>query len=61
MTKTTVFVPKALNVSFIIFLQRSFIPTMPQDDLADIKEALLAGRGRDCNENPVLYRKYYVK
>ena len=45
----------------LFILQRSFIPTMPQDDLADIKEALLAGRRGDGNENPVLYRKYYIK
>ena len=30
---------------------------MPQDDLADIKEALLAARRQDGSENPVLYRK----
>lgn len=47
----------------ICFFQRSFIPTMPQDELADIKEALLAGRQLRGfqNENPVVYRKCRVQ
>lgn len=35
-----------------------FLPTMPQDDLEEVKEALLAGRARDPGENPVFYSKY---
>ena len=31
---------------------------MPQDDVAEIKEALLAAR-KAGDENPVLYRKFY--
>jgi hypothetical protein len=34
-----------------------FLPTMPQDDLEDIKEALLAARQANAGENPVFYRK----
>lgn len=45
------------DLYFCKFPQRSFIPTMPQDDLADIKDALLAARTQNGNENPVLYRK----
>ncbi|XP_053396335.1 E3 ubiquitin-protein ligase rnf213-alpha-like isoform X2 [Mercenaria mercenaria] len=33
-----------------------FLPTMPQDDLEDIKEALLAARQNNGGENPVFYR-----
>ncbi|XP_053396009.1 E3 ubiquitin-protein ligase rnf213-alpha-like [Mercenaria mercenaria] len=33
-----------------------FLPTMPQDDLEDIKEALLAARQNNAAENPVFYR-----
>nr|XP_034331576.1 E3 ubiquitin-protein ligase rnf213-alpha [Crassostrea gigas] len=36
-------------------MQNSFLPTMPQDDVAEIKEALLAAR-RGGDENPVFYR-----
>jgi len=32
-----------------------FLPTMPQDDLEDIKEALLAAR-HQTGDNPVFYR-----
>ena len=35
-----------------------FLPTMPQDDLEDIKEALLAARQNNGGENPVFYRKF---
>lgn len=38
-------------------LQKAFLPTMPQDEIAEIKEALLATRKR-TGENPVLYRKF---
>lgn len=34
-----------------------FLPTMPQDDLEDMKEALLAARQQNPEENPVFYRK----
>ena len=34
----------------------SFFPTMPQDELSEIKEALLAARGLHPGENPVFYR-----
>ncbi|XP_053396342.1 E3 ubiquitin-protein ligase rnf213-alpha-like isoform X2 [Mercenaria mercenaria] len=36
----------------------SFLPTMPQDDLEDVKEALLAARNqvRGADHNPVFYR-----
>jgi hypothetical protein len=40
----------------VTFTQRAFLPTMPQDDVAEIKEALLAAR-RGGDENPVFYRK----
>jgi hypothetical protein len=30
---------------------------MPQDDLDEIKEALLAARPEDGNENPIFYSK----
>jgi len=33
-----------------------FLPTMPQDDLGEVKEALLAAK--TDNENPVVYRMY---
>ncbi|XP_053388236.1 E3 ubiquitin-protein ligase rnf213-alpha-like [Mercenaria mercenaria] len=35
-----------------------FLPTMPQDDLEDVKEALLAARNQitDADPNPVFYR-----
>nr|XP_022293483.1 E3 ubiquitin-protein ligase rnf213-alpha-like isoform X1 [Crassostrea virginica] len=36
-------------------MQRSYLPTMPQDDVAEIKEALLAAR-KGGDENPVFYR-----
>ncbi|XP_056014152.1 E3 ubiquitin-protein ligase rnf213-alpha-like isoform X2 [Ostrea edulis] len=36
-------------------MQRAFLPTMPQDDVAEIKEALLAAR-QGGDENPVFYR-----
>eukprot|EP00105_Crassostrea_gigas_P007930 XP_011422347.1 PREDICTED: E3 ubiquitin-protein ligase rnf213-alpha isoform X2 [Crassostrea gigas] len=36
-------------------MQKSFLPTMPQDDVAEIKEALLAAR-KGGDENPVFYR-----
>jgi len=34
-----------------------FLPTMPQDDLEDVKEALLAAR-QGGGENPVFYRMF---
>jgi hypothetical protein len=30
---------------------------MPQDELGEVKEALLAARGINPNENPVFYSK----
>lgn len=38
------------------FLQNSFFPTMPQDEVSEIKEALLAAR-QQTGENPVFYSK----
>ena len=35
-------------------LQNAFLPTMPQDDIEEVKEALLGAR--HANENPVFYR-----
>ena len=32
---------------------------MPEDDLAEIKEAVLAARKQNPDENPVFYSKYY--
>ena len=40
------------------FLQGMFLPTMPQDDLEDVKEALLAARQAGGGENPVFYRMF---
>ncbi|XP_033741837.1 E3 ubiquitin-protein ligase rnf213-alpha-like [Pecten maximus] len=37
-------------------MARSFLPTMPQDDMIEIKEALLAARDQTGGENPVVYR-----
>ncbi|XP_060085808.1 E3 ubiquitin-protein ligase RNF213-like [Ylistrum balloti] len=37
-------------------MARSFLPTMPQDDMTQIKEALLAARDQTGAENPVIYR-----
>ncbi|XP_071137099.1 E3 ubiquitin-protein ligase rnf213-alpha-like [Mytilus edulis] len=34
----------------------SYLPTMPQDELLEIKEAVLAARRGNVNENPVFYR-----
>jgi hypothetical protein len=31
---------------------------MPEDDIADIKEALLAARVTNVDENPVFYSKW---
>lgn len=42
---------------FFYGLQNSFLPTMPQDDVAEIKEAILAAT-QETEENPVFYRKY---
>jgi len=40
--------------------QNAFLPTMPQDDLTDIKEALLEGRQQfKSDENPILYSMYF--
>ena len=32
---------------------------MPQDELGEVKEALLAARVNNPNENPVFYSKYH--
>ncbi|XP_021342051.1 E3 ubiquitin-protein ligase rnf213-alpha-like, partial [Mizuhopecten yessoensis] len=37
-------------------MARCFLPTMPQDDMSEVKEALLAARDLHGNENPVVYR-----
>ena len=40
--------------------QESFLPTMPQDHLEEVREALLQGRNNGNNggdANPVLYRE----
>ncbi len=38
--------------------QESFLPTMPQDHLEEVREALLQGRHiRGGDANPVLYRE----
>jgi len=34
-----------------------FLPTMPQDDLEDVREALLATR-QQTGENPIFYRMF---
>jgi len=34
-----------------------FLPTMPQDDLEDVKEALLAAR-QQTGDNPVFYSTF---
>ncbi|CAG2212879.1 RNF213 [Mytilus edulis] len=39
-----------------LLLQKSFFPTMPQDEVSEIKEALLAARQQTPGENPVFYR-----
>lgn len=44
------------NAVFFNNLQNSFLPTMPQDETAEIKEALLAARMGD-DENLAFYRK----
>ena len=42
--------------------QGSFLPTMPEDNLAEIQAALLAGRnGRGGDHNPVLFREYDIE
>lgn len=41
------------------FFQKSYFPTMPQDDLDLITEALLANRPDDGSENPVFHSNYY--
>ena len=33
---------------------------MPQDDLEEVKEALLAARAADGSENPVFYSKFVL-
>lgn len=45
------------NAVFFNNLQNSFLPTMPQDETAEIKEALLAARMGD-DENLAFYRKW---
>ena len=42
---------------FIISLQDSLIPTMPQDDLADIRQTLLSAVKE--SDNPTMYRKLH--
>ena len=41
------------------FFQSSFFPTMPQDDLDLIKDALLNARPDDGSENPVFHSKSF--
>ena len=36
--------------------QNTFLPTMPQDNVEEVREALLAARAQS-GENPVFYRK----
>ena len=43
-----------------ILFQGSYYPTMPQDELLEIKEAVLAARKNDGAENPVFYSKSLV-
>lgn len=38
------------------YFQEMYLPTMPQDDLETVKEALLNARTSSGNENPVFYR-----
>lgn len=38
-------------------MQDCYFPTMPQDDLDEVKEAVLAARDEDSLENPVFYSK----
>lgn len=46
-------------VYYTCIFQNSYLPTMPQDDLEDVKEALLAARNtvRGADHNPVFYSK----
>lgn len=45
-----------VSIKCVIFpFQNMFLPSMPQDDLEEIKEALLAARANNAGENPVFY------
>lgn len=44
------------NMILPTIFQNMFLPTMPQDDLDDLREALLAARLNNQEENPVFYR-----
>ena len=37
-------------------MQHAYLPAMPEDETAQVREALLAARGRG-DENPVMYCK----
>lgn len=45
---------------FLCKYQDCYYPTMPQDELLEIKEALLAARKHNGNENPVFYSELII-
>jgi len=51
------YISNIIKAFVYFYLQGMFLPTMPQDDLEEVKEAFLAARqGR--GENPVFYRMF---
>ncbi|XP_052062754.1 E3 ubiquitin-protein ligase rnf213-alpha-like isoform X2 [Mytilus californianus] len=54
--KTTLLTPLQKIALDPTSMVNSFFPTMPQDEIQEIKEALLAARDKTPNENPVFYR-----
>ncbi|VDI24291.1 Hypothetical predicted protein, partial [Mytilus galloprovincialis] len=54
--KTTLLTPLQKIALDPTTMVNSFFPTMPQDEIQEIKEALLAARDTTPNENPVFYR-----
>ncbi|XP_063441660.1 E3 ubiquitin-protein ligase rnf213-alpha-like [Mytilus trossulus] len=54
--KTTLLTPLQKIALDPTSMMNAFFPTMPQDELQEIKEALLAARDKTPNENPVFYR-----
>ena len=43
------------------FKQSAYLPTMPQDELMEVREALLGARGLNRNDpNPFMWGKYLM-
>ncbi|CAG2226879.1 RNF213 [Mytilus edulis] len=57
-SKVKNFLHKTLMNSKAVKDKDCYFPTMPQDDLDEVKEAVLAARDEDSLENPVFYNNF---